>query len=325
MTKDVWRNDAAKRHIQYPYQSSGQIVCQPTRRVALSVLMICLFITVSVWADYQKGAEAYERGDYKTALQEWRPFAESGDPQAQFRLGLMYENGWGVNQDGEEAVKWFRRASKQGHARAEQHLAAMVGIDLKGIAQLLRAGAELGYATSQNNLGSMYRRGYSVPQDYKEAVKWFRKAAEQGDAPAQNNLGSMYRNGYGVPQDYKEAVKWFRKPAERGDPMGQFELGVMYANGKGVPQDYGEAIKWYRKAVEQENASAQNNLGTMYENGKGVSQDYVTAHVWYNLAGAQGDKKARENRDRIAEKMTPAQLTEAQRLAREWKPTTEDK
>ena len=67
-------------------------------------------------------------------------------------------------------------------------------------------------------------------------------------------------------------------------------------------------------------ANAQLYLGWMYENGYGVPQDYVTAHVWYNLAGIQGDEKVREYRDRIAEKMTPAQIAEAQRRAREWKP-----
>ena len=83
------------------------------------------------------------------------------------------------------------------------------------------------------------------------------------------------------------------------------------------------ALKWYRMAAEQGHAGAQNNLGVMYDKGEGVTQDYVQAHIWYNLAAAQGEETARENRDLIAKKMTPAQVAEAQRLAREWKPTTE--
>ena len=87
-----------------------------------------------------------------------------------------------------------------------------------------------------------------------------------------------------------------------------------------MPQDYTEATRWYRKAADQGNATAQSNLGTMYDKGQGVTQDYIQAHIWYNLAAARGLKIGRKNRDILAEKMTPAQIAEAQKLAREWKP-----
>ena len=58
----------------------------------------------------------------------------------------------------------------------------------------------------------------------------------------------------------------------------------------------------------------------MYDNGLGVTQDYVQAHMWYNLAAAQGEKDTGEWRDSLAEEMTPEQIAEARRLAREWKP-----
>jgi TPR repeat protein len=76
-------------------------------------------------------------------------------------------------------------------------------------------------------------------------------------------------------------------------------------------------------AAEQGDASAQFNLGVSYLNGQGVPQDYVQAHLWFNLAGVQAtdsDKKAAEARDNVAALMTPAQVAEAQRLAREWNP-----
>ncbi len=101
----------------------------------------------------------------------------------------------------------------------------------------------------------------------------------------------------------------------------------MYRNSQGVPQDYKQALSWYRKAAEQGNAVAQNNLGNMYSSSQGVPQDYVQAHLWSNLAAAGFSaamvdmrNEAADNRDRIAAKMTPAQIAEAQRLAREWKP-----
>ncbi len=77
-------------------------------------------------------------------------------------------------------------------------------------------------------------------------------------------------------------------------------------------------MKWYRRAAEQGNASAQNNLGFMYDNGQGVPQDYIRAHMWFNLAAAQGNELGRENREIVAKKMTPADISQAQLLAREW-------
>ena len=91
---------------------------------------------------------------------------------------------------------------------------------------------------------------------------------------------------------------------------------------EGVPQYYAEAVKWYRRAAEQGHAGAQFNLGVMYANGDAVPQDYVAAHTFFNLAGAKGDEDARKQRDRIASRMTAAQIAEAQRRARAWTPKT---
>ncbi len=118
-------------------------------------------------------------------------------------------------------------------------------------------------------------------------------------------------------------MKWYRLGAEQGDAAAQFKLGFMYDSGRGVPQDTAEALKWYRLAAGQGIAYAQTNLGIMYENGRGVAQDYVLAHMWFNLAAAQGkDENVLKLRDLLASEMTPDQIAEAQRLAREWKPKT---
>ncbi len=85
------------------------------------------------------------------------------------------------------------------------------------------------------------------------------------------------------------------------------------------------SVKWSRKAAEQGKARAQYNLGIMYGKGQGVPQDYVQAHMWFNLAASRfppGEDRDRavKNRDIVAKRMTPAQISEAQKLAREWKP-----
>jgi len=163
--------------------------------------------------------------------------------------------------------------------------------------------------------------------DYVEALRLWRPLAEQGNYLAQYNLGAMYAGGRGVSQDYTEAVKWYRLSAEQGYASAQFNLGIMYDAGLGVPQDYAEAMKWWRLAAERGLAKAQYNLGGIYGRGEGVPQDYVLAHFWSNLAASRApasEAKVRDeavkNRDLAASKMTPAQIGEAQKLAREWKP-----
>jgi TPR repeat protein len=156
--------------------------------------------------------------------------------------------------------------------------------------------------------------------DYATTLRLWRPLAEQGKAKAQYLLASMYMLGQGVPQDYAEAAKWYRLAAEQGNAAAQYNLGIMYAKGRGVPQDDAEAAKWYRLAAEQGNAAAQFGLGDLYDLGKGVPQDYVRAHMWFNLAAAKGAGRAVKFREFVSSKMTPAQIAEAQKLAREWKP-----
>ena len=92
--------------------------------------------------------------------------------------------------------------------------------------------------------------------------------------------------------------------------------------------DYATALRGFQMHAERGDARAQYNLGRMYEYGRGVVQDFVQAHKWYNLAvsrffASQRDlrEKSVRNRDRVAAQMIPADLAEAQRLAREWRPS----
>ncbi len=127
----------------------------------------------------------------------------------------------------------------------------------------------------------------------------------------------MYEVGLGVPQDVTEAARWYRLAADQGLATAQVSLGGAYEVGRGVPQDETEAVRWFRLAADQGYAAAQFLLGLMYRDGRGVPQDDVAAHMWLDLAGSQ------KVRDDVAAGMTPEQIAEAQRLAREWKPTEE--
>ena len=93
----------------------------------------------------------------------------------------------------------------------------------------------------------------------------------------------------------------------------------MYEMGEGVPQDYQEAAKWYLKAAAQGNTRAQFFVGRLYEKGQGVPQSDVTALSFYTLAAVNGDSRATSERNRLTVWMSPDQVAEAQRRAREFK------
>ena len=119
--------------------------------------------------------------------------------------------------------------------------------------------------------------------------------------------------------NYAAALRELRPLAEQGVGGAQHNLGYMYHQGKGVLQDYAQARKWWLKAADQGIVESQYSLGLMYHKGDGVAQDYVQAHMWYNLAAAQGYEDAAEQRDKVAESMTSAQVAKAQGLARSHK------
>ena len=94
--------------------------------IIIPVLLFSLLVgTASYSADFNKGLTAAQNGDYATALKEWKPLAEEGNADAQYNLGVMYKNGWGVPQDYKEAARLYRLAAEQGDADAQGNLGVM--------------------------------------------------------------------------------------------------------------------------------------------------------------------------------------------------------
>jgi TPR repeat protein len=139
-----------------------------------------------------------------------------------------------------------------------------------------------------------------------------------GCAPANYQKGMKYYK----PGDVAAAVRELKPLAEQGNAEAQFNLGSLYYQGRGVPQDYSEAVKWIRKAAEQGHVFAQVTLGSIHAEGAQgkIQKDYPQALMWFIFASAQGDMEAMELRDTMANRMTPAEIAETQRLAREFKP-----
>ena len=128
----------------------------------------------------------------------------------------------------------------------------------------------------------------------------------------------MYEKGQGVTQDYSQAIDWYRKGAVQGDANAQYNLGFMYHTGQGVAQNYSQAAVLYRKAGTQGHSKSLNNLGEGYEFGHFGAKNLVLAHIFYNLAAVNGAENSKKNRDRVTPQLTPAQLSEAQKIASQW-------
>lgn len=248
-------------------------------------LALAALVSPSSAGPVEDGNAAFERGDYATALRLLRAPAEQGNADAQLLLGIMYQDGEGVPKDPALAAQWIRKAAEQDNATAE-------------------------FA-----LGVMYLQAMGVPKDETAAVRWLEKAARQVP-PAQFTLARFHEE-HG---NYAEALKWYRLLASQGDADSQNDVGHMYETGRGVQQNYAEAARWYRLAADQGNAEAQNNLGSLYAKGRGVPRDDVAAYMWFALSAAQDNRPAAENREAAAAAMTLAQIAEAEKLVRAWKP-----
>jgi uncharacterized protein len=133
-------------------------------RFPIAVVLSIVCLAVPAWADFKAGMDAYHRGDYATAMREWRPLAEQGDANAQYNLGMMYDFKKGVPQDFATARQWYKKAAAQGHAGA------------------------------QNNLGGLYEFGHGVTQDYVRAYMWYNVAAAHPTGDGQNDVAAENRD-----------------------------------------------------------------------------------------------------------------------------------
>lgn len=224
--------------------------------------------------------------------------AEQGDGSAQHRLGVMYYDGTGVQENHEKSFYWTTKAAEQGISKAQNNLAIFyqlgigVKIDYEKSIKWYRSAAEQGNADAATNLGEMFQKGEGVAENFEQAAKWYRLAADSGHAVAQRCLGFLYFNGTGLAQDQGQAAQWFRRAAEQGEQYAQTQLGYMYACGEGLEKNYELANKWYTEAAIQGDSSAQSNLAINYEHGLGTQQNLDQALHWFGKAAEQGNAYA---------------------------------
>lgn len=156
-------------------------------RVRSICLAAAVFLPCAAGAGFEDGRAAYEAREYRTAMRELLPDAESGHVEAQYLIGHMYYKGRGVEENYERAVLWYRRA------------------------------AEVGYAPAQYRLGNRYAKGQGVAGSDDDALIWYRRAAAQCYAKALKHLARHYFAGRGVEADPVQAYAWISLAARYGD------------------------------------------------------------------------------------------------------------
>ncbi|WP_010322543.1 tetratricopeptide repeat protein [Marinobacterium stanieri] len=254
--------------------------------LAAAGLLFSLHTTTAAAASTDAAQRAIDNGDYSQARSELESLVKSQDPAAMNLMGQLYENGWGVDKDLEQAQRLYEQGARQGHLE------------------------------SVNSLRALKNRAYKIEFDKLMPL------AENGDGDAQNRIGEMFEFGYGVERDSDKAIEWYRKAADQNVVAAWHNIGRCYNFGTGVEQDYAEAETWYRKAAEKGHMEAMFFMGTLYSNAHGQDESVdtdVAAYAWMHNAALLGNTTAATIETRLKLKLNADQMQAAESLAERYK------
>lgn len=266
------------------------------RQGIVSALLALLLLSAPATADptRRQSDENAANPAGQGRIARWQELAKRGDSDAMLQLGLLYDMGKDVQQDFDEAVRWYRKAAAAGNA-----VAAF-------------------------DLGVLYDAGRVGTRDAAEALHWYEIAARAGSGRAAYLAGVMSEAGDGTAPNRAAAEHWYRQAAASGIaaararlavignmPSGQPNAGekafakasLLWRKG-GLDKDNAAALSALRLSATQGYALAEYDLGYCYEHGVGVDQDLSLAFSWYKLA-ADSDgpvtlkARAAANRDRL--------------------------
>lgn len=215
-----------------------------------AALLVCLAgaAPFPAAADFQSGWDAWRRGRYETALDEFQAAAVAGDVRAALALAQMYETGRGVERDPAEALRWRGQAASAGHAG------------------------------TQFELGRDYLNGTGVARDPVRAAYWLREAASQGHPNAQLALGGLLLE---EPEHAGEGVRWIQEAAKAGLVEADLALAEAFERGTGVPKDARRAAELRVAAIARRDQAANEQEADLRRQ---IEQAHA-AHAWCHHFG----------------------------------------
>ncbi len=245
--------------------------------------------------DYLQGKAEFEKGNFNSGYLLLLPYAQRGNPEAQFMLGRMSdEGGGGIVLDPREAVRWYRLSAAKDFPKALYALAKAAAI------------------------------GRGMAQSPGQALDYLRRAAEVDFTPAVLDMASLYDDGRGVDADRTAAFGWYMRGAELGNTEARFMVGERLYNGDGVGQNRDEARRWYTLAGGRGHPGALFRLAQIGF-GRPLNADLrITNYTWLTLAQQRGGpeirKEATDLRTKLAATMIQVDIDAATARARAWKP-----
>ncbi len=252
-------------------------------KLILLPLFFSVTMTISGFAQgsVQDGMDAFKAEDYQKALEIFQPLATNNDPTSQYFMGIIYENGYGIDKSYENAALWYEKAADQGDEDA------------------------------QANLAELYQNGKGVKQDMNKAILLYLKAISKNSKYAISQLSTLIKDNSQNGQEksnaflmvaelYRdgkvaEAIDSWKYLEEKGDRDSQAMLGELYISGQdGLDQSYQDALMWYTNAAVQGSAHGQYGLGVIFGNGWGVERNDNLARFWFQQSSDNGNKQATE-------------------------------
>jgi TPR repeat protein len=293
---------------------------------------------------FNLGMAAYNIQNYVIALDKFQKAANQGSAKAQYKLGVMYNNGYGIVKNERTAVEWFQKAADQGDAHAQYNLSLIHEKNIKAqkkvefqkaaaAQKVVNQAEQLKQDTMTKSNNWWLIIGFvlfflcllSISNNKTSIVRNDNNIIENTVVTSSLNNQTITTDTT-LDDTESDEVKKIRLAAEgntineQGDAKAQYTLGVMYENGQSVVKNERTAVEWYTKAAEQGFAQAQYNLGVSYAKGLVVIKNMKTAYFWWLLASASGDEYAKNNIRVIENKINSEEKQVAQDAAANWRP-----
>lgn len=258
--------------------------------------------TTTPEANYNLGNKYYAGGGYEKAVHYYELAANEEHADAQYRLGICFENGHGVQQDLKKAEYWFEKAVKNGSSTAKVHLSELNNKYNKKNSQNSNntSSQEIATMVSNNSSSSSYSRttelnalqgdGYFSIGNYEKAVEYYELAANEGHANAQYRLSICYEQGYGVQKNPNMANEWLEKAVQNGSSPAIIHLSEIKNKQKDTSLPSSPPIQQSNDVIVTQQQSPEElfNLGNSYYK----QNDYEKALYYFEQAANRGYAEA---------------------------------
>lgn len=283
--------------------SDNKSVNIPSYFYSCKISIECLNHYFELGEKYRKGDDVEQNG--VLSVQFYKFAAELGYTKAQYKLGVCYLLGYGVDIDYNLALCWFNKAASQGDLEALYNIGNIYKSTNNNKADSIysdvvrRARCILNIqgdnSEAMSILGLCLLIGNGLPKDEDQAFIYIKKAAEKGNSNAQVYLGYCYHFGKGVAIDNVEAIRWCEQSSNQGNPAGKTILGLCYLTADGVAEDKILGLRLLKNAAKQGYSKSQEILGCCYFHGNGIVQDYNMAFYMFDKSAERGNTKAMYN------------------------------